>query len=265
MTTYLLENSWSEQRRRLAALEAWFDPGTIRHLEALGVSRGWQCLEVGAGGGSIAQWLAERVGAEGHVLATDLDTRFLDGLRIPNLEVRRHDIVVDAPPEGAFDLVHARFVVEHVAARMTALGRMVRALKPGGWLLVEETDSASWVADPSSAPEAVALFAKWTAAYAQLLRMTGATAYAGRLLYGELRALGLTEFGAEGRVFMVQGGSAPAGEVWQLTAQQVSAPIVQAGLLSADEMTRIVALLGDPTFAWMEGLVMAAWGRTPAT
>lgn len=261
MTTYLLENSWSEQRRRLAALEAWFDPGTIRHLEALGVARGWECLEVGAGGGSIARWLAERVGAEGHVLATDLDTRFLDVLRVPNLEVRRHDILADTLPEGAFDLVHARFIVEHLAARMTALGNMVRALKPGGWLLVEETDSASWVADPFSAPEAAALFAKWTAAYAQLLQTTGATAYAGRLLYGELRALGLTEFGAEGRVFIVQGGSSPAGEVWQLTAQQVSARIVGAGLLSADEMARVVALLGDPSFAWMEGLVMAAWGR----
>src|SRR5690348_16766904 len=91
MADYLLGNRWREQRRRLAALEAWFDPGTIRHLEALGVAPGWRCLEVGAGGGSVARWLADRVSPQGHVLATDLDTCFLDALQSPHLEVRRHN------------------------------------------------------------------------------------------------------------------------------------------------------------------------------
>jgi hypothetical protein len=35
------------------ALPLLYDPGTIRHLEQLGVGLGWRCLEVGAGGGSI--------------------------------------------------------------------------------------------------------------------------------------------------------------------------------------------------------------------
>jgi SAM-dependent methyltransferase len=265
MATYLLDNEWHEQRRRLAALEAWFDPGTIRHLEALNVRPGWHCLEVGAGGGSIARWLAARVGPDGRVVATDLDTRFLDALAAPNLEVRRHDLAADPLPEGAFDLVHARFVVEHLADRAAALQSMAGSLKPGGWLLVEDTDSASWAPDPSSDAEDAALFTKWTKAYARLFTANGTTIYAGRRLYGEFHALGLSEVGAEGRVFMVRGGSAPAGEVWRLTAQQVRERIVATGLLGADEMERVVALLGDPAFVWMEGLVMAAWGRKPAT
>ncbi|HET9109188.1 MAG TPA: hypothetical protein VFN78_00040, partial [Ktedonobacterales bacterium] len=72
MADYLLDNAWQEQDRRLARLEAWFDPGTIQHLEALGVGPGWRCLEVGAGAGSIAAWLCNRVGPEGSVLATDI-------------------------------------------------------------------------------------------------------------------------------------------------------------------------------------------------
>ena len=60
---YLLDNAWQHQRARLAGLEAWFDPGTIRHVETLGVAEGWRCWEVGAGGGSIAEWLARRVRA----------------------------------------------------------------------------------------------------------------------------------------------------------------------------------------------------------
>ena len=62
---------------------------------ARGVGPGWRCLEVGAGAGSIAGWLADRVGPSGQVIATDLDTRFLEQQARPNLEVRRHDVVRD--------------------------------------------------------------------------------------------------------------------------------------------------------------------------
>ena len=260
MNDYLLDNAWQQQRERLAGLEAWFDPGTIRHLEALGVGPGWRCLEVGGGGGSIAAWLSRRVAPDGQVLATDLDTRFLDALREPNLEVRRHNILTDPLPERAFDLVHARFVVEHLADRMTALRHLASALTPGGWLLVEDTDSASWVPAPANDADDNALFARWTTAYARLLAASGADAYAGRRGYGEFHALGLAEIGAEGRVFMVRGGSSTA-EVWRLTAEQVSDRIVAGGLLTAPEMARVIALLSDPAFVWMEGLIMATWGR----
>jgi hypothetical protein len=43
--TYLLPNAWRQARERLALLEQVLDPGTTRHLEALGVAAGWQCLE----------------------------------------------------------------------------------------------------------------------------------------------------------------------------------------------------------------------------
>jgi SAM-dependent methyltransferase len=262
MSKYLLDNAWQQQRQRLAGLEAWFDPGTTRHLSALGVGAGWRCLEVGGGGGSIAEWLCQRVGPSGHVLATDIDTHFLDALRQPNLEVRRHDILTDELPEGRFDLVHARFLVEHLAERGVALRRMAAALTPGGWLLVEDTDHASWAPDPAVEAGAAELFSKWTVAYLQLCRTAGVEAYAGRRLYGELHTLGLTEVIAEGRVFMVRGGS-PNAEVWRLTAEQVRDRIIDASLLTAREMEAPLALLADPAFIWMEGLVMAAWGRRP--
>ena len=261
---YLLDNAWRQQRQRLAGLEAWFDPGTIRHLEALGVGRGWACVEVGGGGGSIAAWLCEQVGPEGRVLTTDLDTRFLETLRLPNLEVRRHDILADALPEAAFDLAHARFVLEHVADPMTALRHMADALKPGGWLLVEGTDSSSWVPGPAVDAEAAHLFRRWTEAFTGLCRSTGADAFAGRREFGQLHALGLEEIGAEGRVFMVRGGSAEA-EVWRLTAEQVSERMVGEGLLTSREMGDVLDLLMDPAFVWMEALVMAAWGRRSST
>lgn len=73
---YLLGNEWELARQRLGLLEDAFDVNSMRYLNDLGVSDGWQCLEVGAGGGSIVGWLCRQVGPGGRVVATDLDNAF---------------------------------------------------------------------------------------------------------------------------------------------------------------------------------------------
>jgi len=75
---YLFDNEALEAEDRFGALASLFDPVSFRHFERLGVAEGWRCLEVGAGGGSVATWLATRVGESGHVLATDIDVRWLE-------------------------------------------------------------------------------------------------------------------------------------------------------------------------------------------
>jgi hypothetical protein len=137
---YLLDNAQAEAGARFDALSTLFDPSTFRHVEALGIEPGWRCWEVGAGGRSVPDWLASRVGTGGHVLATDLDVSWLPGEA--GYEVRRHDIGTDPVPEEKFDLVHARLVLVHVPQREQALRTLVRALKPGGWLLLEDADPA---------------------------------------------------------------------------------------------------------------------------
>jgi len=104
-SNYMLANKGEEAPIRFAALAAIYDPQTIRHFETLGVACGWRCLEVGAGSGTIAKWLADRVGPTGCVLVTDVDIRFLE-LRGPTLDVRAHDIGSDPLPDAEFDLIH---------------------------------------------------------------------------------------------------------------------------------------------------------------
>jgi SAM-dependent methyltransferase len=203
-SAYILDNAGEPARRRFADLPLVYDPGAIRHLTQRGVGPGWRCVKVGAGDGSIASWLAEQVGPAGHVLATDLDTRFLDGLRVPNLEVRRHDIGTEPLPEASFDLAHARLVLSHVPQREAALARMAAALKPGGWLVIEEFGRPAW--EPSLALEPVAPRPR---AYDLLLQVGtahGVVEY-GPFLPARMQALGLSEIDAGGRVFRWTGGS----------------------------------------------------------
>src|SRR6185369_6987501 len=135
---YLLDNARAEAGERFVWLAELFDGVTRGHFDRLGVRAGWRCWEVGAGGPSIPEALATAVGPTGYVLATDIDPAWLD----PHggYEVRRHDIAADPPP-ATFDLVHARLVLVHVPDRAQALATMVAALRPGGWLLVEDADT----------------------------------------------------------------------------------------------------------------------------
>ena len=80
---------------------------------------------MGGGAGSIASWLCKHVG----VVVTDISTRFLDTLSLPNIKVRRHYIVADTVPKGVFDLPHARLVLLHLPEREKVLERLVTALK----------------------------------------------------------------------------------------------------------------------------------------
>src|SRR5205809_892060 len=141
---YLFSHEDQAERQRLAAIEAVGNPFTIECLETIGVGEGWRCLEVGAGAGSIPEWLCRRVGPNGKVMATDLQTKFLEAIDAPNLEVRKHDITKEKLEPEAFDLVSARKVLEHLADPLAALHRMAAALRPGGWLLVEDSDLASF-------------------------------------------------------------------------------------------------------------------------
>ena len=74
---YLLTNSEPETGDRFDGLEQAFDAVSIGHLQRLGIGSGARCLEIGAGSGSIARWLADQVGPAGRVVATDLDVRWL--------------------------------------------------------------------------------------------------------------------------------------------------------------------------------------------
>lgn len=147
-------------RTHFDTLAALFNPGTFRRIEMLGIGPGWRCWEVGAGGATVPRWLAQRSSPGGRVLATDRDVSAMhdaslddpilsdpvlsdaarrDAVSSENcgFEVLRHELGADPPPEGGFDLVHARLVLMHVHDRRAPLATMITALRPGGWLLVE--------------------------------------------------------------------------------------------------------------------------------
>src|SRR5581483_10184882 len=114
---YALDPGWDAERARLDSLTALYDPGSLAVSEQLGLAPGWRCLDVGAGTGTLALALAERVAPTGTVVALDIDTRFLEPLAAPQLETVALDVTRQPLPQGEFDRVHARLLLEHFPSR----------------------------------------------------------------------------------------------------------------------------------------------------
>ncbi|MDJ0515897.1 MAG: class I SAM-dependent methyltransferase [Trichodesmium sp. MO_231.B1] len=129
-----------KELERLQAIEQIFDPKTRQRILTTGITNKWQCLEVGAGAGSIAQWLATIVGESGKVVAVDIDTRFSANVQSSNLEVLQADVRHLALENQSFDLIHARYLLIHILDFEVALSKMLDLLKPGGWIVIEEPD-----------------------------------------------------------------------------------------------------------------------------
>jgi ubiquinone/menaquinone biosynthesis C-methylase UbiE len=257
---YALTNEWNGARERLSLLEALWDPWTIRNFEKLGIEEGWHCLEIAGGGGSIAEWLCRQVGSGGHVVATDLEPRFLEAINEPNLEVWRHDILRQPLPEGKFDLVHARALLAFLPEPAETMAKIVAAVKPGGWLLVESADFVSAIPDPSMSPAAVALSKKGWDAVLWHLRAQGYDPAFGRHLYHDVAMNGLGDLQAEGFVAMQIGG-APFARFWKITLEQVQDYVLEAGRLTLAELEAYRLLLGGPEYRWLAPTMMSVWGR----
>jgi SAM-dependent methyltransferase len=265
MTRYIYDPAWEHERARLDALEALLDPGSIRHLETIGVAPGWRCLEVGGGGGSITRWLCDRVGPSGSVVATDLDTRFLDAIDAANLELRVHDAVKEDFESAAFDLVHSRDVLEHIPEHLDVLRKMIAALKPGGWILIEDVDFATELYGTGfAAPADIApLLGKLWRGNADMMRSRGIDPEFGRRLPELFFEHGLEDVRAEIRAAM-RDPSSPQGQMVKLALAHLGPMLIEHGAVTQEELDHLAQRLDDPKVVSFAPLHVSAWGRKPS-
>ncbi|WP_320772762.1 methyltransferase [Streptomyces sp. CRN 30] len=256
---YLLDNRQNEAAERFDAFATLFDPTTFRHFTAMGIGPGWRCWEVGAGGSSVASWLAKKVGPTGKVFATDIDVSRLAPAARPPVEVRVHDVGAEEPPGEGFDLVHARLVLVHVPEREKALRTMVKALRPGGRLLVEDADPAlqPLVCPDEHGPEQQ-LANRLRHAFRQLLARRGADLSYGRQLPRLLREAGLRRVEADA-YFPVASPACAALE--SATVRQVRDQLVTAGLATDQDIDRHLANVASGAMDLATAPLISAWGR----
>jgi SAM-dependent methyltransferase len=245
---YGFDPAWSDEQRRLALIERCYDPMTFAALTKIGVSQGWHCADVGAGGGSVSRWLRDLVGTGGRVVGIDLDTRFFEDE--PGIEARSSDIMNDELEPDAFDVVHCRLLLHHLRGRQVeAVRRLSSMLRPGGIFIASECYLGAMRAPPNRP------FAElWRGLYSAMPNADYEWAVS---LPADLQTAGLVDIEADGAVDLVRGGGDVA-QFWHLTAQAVRARMpedidVDAGLATLADPTTF-----EPSFIWY-----TAWGRRP--
>jgi ubiquinone/menaquinone biosynthesis C-methylase UbiE len=255
---YVFDNAAPQAAARLAALAEVFDPGSRRHLCERGVAEGWRCLEVGGGLGTMTRWLSERVGPAGSIVTTDIDTRHLQQLRLANVEVRRHDVLTDPLPTGLFDLALARLVLEHLPDPDVALAKMIDAVRPGGWVVVEDFELLPGVAtEEHGIAERIS---KTMAAMRYVSAAAGAHQRLGRSLASRLRVQGLKNVETEGRILLWRGRSTGAA-LSRLNFEQLREPILATGLVTRAEFEADMVALADDSFETRSPILWTAWGQ----
>lgn len=260
---YLFDNQAGQAGDRFGALSALFDVATFEHLEALGAGSGWRCWEVGGGGGSVVRWLADRVGPTGSVMVTDLDVRWLeDHVRIANVRVERRDVARDAPPAGQLDLVHERLVLVHVPERIAALERMASALRPGGWLLVEDFDTSAGDGGYVDAQSDVAELSSVIAGgVRQLLRDRGADPTLGRRLPAMLRDAGLVEVGTATSTPLDHDEA--VRQLLRANIVQVADQLVDHQIVTREDLDDYVDRLDRKSLRPTSPTMVSAWAKRP--
>jgi SAM-dependent methyltransferase len=122
-------------------IERWLGPATERMLDAAGVATGGKVLDVAAGAGGQTLAAARRVGAGGHVLATDISPAILAyaakaaaAAGLPNVATLEADGEALDVPAASFDAVISRVGLIYFPDQQAALAGMRAALRPGGRL-----------------------------------------------------------------------------------------------------------------------------------
>ncbi len=253
------DNQQTTELERLTAVQDVFDPITHANLEQIGVSAGWHCLEVGAGVGSIMQWLCDRVGTTGHVVAVDRDPRFIQTVQRPNLEIRILDITTTPLEANAFDLIHLRCVMVHIATPAPAWQNLIQALKPGGWLLIEEPDFSMDTVTPAD-DRNTQVIDRVFAATRQMYSELGMDNWLGRKLPVLLQQHGLGTIQTAFNGSVLAGGSLRA-KIWWMAVEHLRSRLLATGIATPEDLDQFKILMQTPTTWALDYALISAWGQ----
>jgi len=243
--SYIFNKSEDQpERDRLKLIERYHDPRTRERLQRAGIRARGTCLEVGPGAGSIMRWMARIVGPQGHVMAIELNPRFLSRNTPPQLSLIQGDINMVPLPSNTFQVAHARFTLIHTQSHQRALKKIIEALRPGGWLVLEEPDFsvARVVTGPKGLGRSVQ---RVNEAIQQMFFNAGLDPAFGVKLPCLLQELGLVNLAVDNDTPLVQGGS-PMATIMKLSAHQLAEKYLTTGRVTKTDLTRYIRFAEDP-------------------
>ena len=260
-TSAYIHGTSGDEQDRLALMN---DILNGRELSELALTGDERALEMGAGTGVFSRALARAV-PRGSVVAIERDAEqhrvaVEHNSGVPNVEVRQgdaYDPPLAADEWGAFDLVHARFLLEHLERPLDAVRIMVRAVRPGGRIVLVDDDHSLMRLDP----EPDGFLELWNR-YALQYESLGMDPFVGRRLVALLEAAGArpvrTSMVFYGGCSNDPGFPAVVDNLVRVV-ESAKERMITAGGYSAGELDRILAGVRK----WAAGTNRAVWYGLP--
>jgi len=260
VTEYLMGGQISELERLQLQSRVW-EPAGESILARLGDGAGQHAADIGCGAHGWLPILSRWVGSGGRVVGTDIEPALLAAaaeLGLPNVELIQDDIFASALEPGGFDLVHVRFELAPIGRESEQMRIHAGHVRAGGWLVLEEPDTASWRLNPAG-PAAERLIDL----IRQAFRDGGGDFNAGRRLPLLLQSVGATEVQVGAHLVAL-----PAGHPYLRNHIQMSIsleprllrllPSTELGELRAEAERELDGSRWGTPFT-----VLQAWGRLP--
>lgn len=261
ITTEYIHGSNPEERQRLATLNSFMNERSLREMNPLGYE---DILEVGSGLGQFAREMAKAVQPFGSVVGIEKNADQIaaarqsaaqegEGRLVDFREGDVHSMPLRSYEWGSFDIAHARFVLEHVADPQRVVDQMAAAVRPGGRIILQDTDHSlvRLSGEPANWQEL------WKA-YLGVYHVIGCNPYAGRELVEMLHRAGVPTR----RTTMILYGSCAGAKDWGLVAYNfvdmiagAGPAIREAGLMTPEALDRAIADLR----AWLRQPAAAFW------
>ena len=189
---YLLAGQVSELERLKLQSRVW-EPAGRRLLDEFGDDRGGRAVDIGCGVLGWLRLLSEWVGPNGEVVGTDIDDamlaeakQFVADAGLGNVTLVKDDLFATTLQPESFNLVHARYEITPLGRGPEQLAMYLRLVRPGGTVVLEDPDVASWHFNPP-APALERLITLIVEAF----RRTGGNWDAGRTHLNLFRSAGI--------------------------------------------------------------------------
>ena len=267
---YVLGGTITEQQRLIIQAQG-LEASARSLLDRISVKPGARVVDIGCGPIGILNLLSERVGSEGAVVGVEREPRFVEMARaevsqraLRNVQVINADALGTGLEKNSYDVVHERLVLINVptAAQGAILAEMFSIVRPGGTIVLQEYDAASYVCYPEHPSWNVLL-----GIFNDTFHAAGGNEYIGRSLASLLRSAG-----AENVETRANAGFPKVGE-YQRThllslITSMRDRVLAAGRIGEVElrahMDALCDHLSDPATTLIDKLIVQAWGRKPS-
>jgi ubiquinone/menaquinone biosynthesis C-methylase UbiE len=250
---------------RLNLLARTMGPTTRELLVEAGVREGMTCIDVGCGGGHVAQILARMVGPSGRVVGIDFDAVKLaaaaaeaSGAGLGNIEFREADVLQWREP-STYDVVYGRFILSHLRERVHVLSRIREALRSGGVVVLEDIDFSGGMCYPENDG-----YRRYSELYTAVVRARGGDADLGKQLFHLCCGEGFRDVRVKA-LQLVHTGNEPSKSLALVTLQNIVSSVLAESLASEAELDAAIASLeaftNDPSTLVGLPRIFQVWGR----